>query len=115
MTRRVVVWPNSARMLRWMRASVAMSTAEVASSRMRILGRETMARARQRSWRWPWERLSPPSLMREVREVKMLVLGLGFVVVVGGVSGSLPGLGLVVSSGGVMSLLGTKCTRSRAS
>lgn len=33
-----------------------------------------MARARQRSWRWPWERLRPPEAMGESRDVKGLVL-----------------------------------------
>ncbi len=73
MTRRVLS-VNSSRMLRWMEASVAMSTADVASSRTMILGRETMARAMQRSWRWPCDRLPPDSEMPLFRSRKMLTL-----------------------------------------
>ena len=38
--------------------SVAMSTALVESSRIRIFGALRMARARRRRWRWPPERLA---------------------------------------------------------
>ncbi len=35
-----------------------------------------MARAKQRSWRWPWERLRPPSVMIERRDLKGLMFWL---------------------------------------
>jgi hypothetical protein len=38
---------------RWMAASVSLSTAEVASSRIRIGGSLRTARAIERRWRWP--------------------------------------------------------------
>lgn len=63
---------NSSRMLRWIRLSVVMSTADVASSSTMILGLETIARARQRSWRCPWERLPPDSETGDDSERKML-------------------------------------------
>lgn len=44
-----------------------------------------MARARQRSWRWPWERFRPPSETRDERDVNRLVL----------VSGAIAGLGVL--------------------
>ena len=53
----------------WRRASVSTSTAAVASSRTRMLEGARRARARETSWRWPWERLEP--LLR--RLVKLLV------------------------------------------
>lgn len=40
-------------------ASVSTSTAAVASSRTRMLEGVRRARARETSWRWPWERLEP--------------------------------------------------------
>ena len=43
----------------WSRASVSTSTAAVASSRTRMLDGVRRARARETSWRWPWERLDP--------------------------------------------------------
>lgn len=56
---------------RWMSLSVSMSTAEVVSSRIIILGFVRMARARQRSCLWPCERLSPPSETVDDRYVDM--------------------------------------------
>ena len=41
--------------------SVPMSTAEVASSRMRMRGSASSARASATSWRWPIERRVPRS------------------------------------------------------
>ena len=41
--------------------SVPMSTADVASSRMRIRGSASSARANATSWRWPSERRVPRS------------------------------------------------------
>ena len=43
-----------------MRASVAVSTAEVEASRMRTFGRFSRARAMQSRWRGPPETLVPP-------------------------------------------------------
>lgn len=60
-----------------MSKSVAMSTAEVASSRMRTLGRESIARARQRSCFCPWERLLPEEAMGEERERKGFLFSVG--------------------------------------
>ena len=51
----------AARTVRCMSASVSRSTDEVASSRMTRAGRMSSARARQSSWRWPCEKLTPPS------------------------------------------------------
>lgn len=62
-----------------------------------------MARARQRSWRWPWERLRPPSVIGEVREVKRFLFFCRE-----GVE--------VPDADGVVGLVGgMSCTRSRAS
>lgn len=44
-----------------MRSSVSKSTAAVASSRIKIFVFLSKARARQMSWRWPIDRLTPPS------------------------------------------------------
>ena len=48
-----VVFANSSRMLRWIKASVTISTALVASSRIRRRGRDRIARARQSNCFWP--------------------------------------------------------------
>jgi hypothetical protein len=50
---------------RWILASVRLSTALVASSRMRILGLASIARAMQTNCRWPAE--IPPSLFEDNR------------------------------------------------
>mmetsp|Transcript_31750 Transcript_31750/g.80969 ORF Transcript_31750/g.80969 Transcript_31750/m.80969 type:complete len:224 (-) Transcript_31750:3367-4038(-) len=57
----VVVAANASRMATWMALSVSRSTLAVASSSMRILDWRSMARAMQNSWRWPSEKLAPPS------------------------------------------------------
>mmetsp|Transcript_4924 Transcript_4924/g.10691 ORF Transcript_4924/g.10691 Transcript_4924/m.10691 type:complete len:285 (-) Transcript_4924:3510-4364(-) len=49
------------RMVRCISASVSASTAEVASSIITSEQRESSARAMQRSWRWPVEKLAPSS------------------------------------------------------
>ena len=45
----------------WMRASLSLSSDEVASSRMRMRGSARMARAIATRWRWPPESLTPRS------------------------------------------------------
>ena len=42
----------------WIWTSVRVSMLEVASSRISMGGRHSITRAMQRSWRWPWLRLS---------------------------------------------------------
>jgi hypothetical protein len=51
----------------WSKASVSTSTAAVASSRTRMLEGVRRARARETSWRWPWERFDPRGLLVEMR------------------------------------------------
>jgi hypothetical protein len=58
---------KAVRMVDWIRLSVALSTLEVASSSTRIRDDRSSARAMQSSWRWPAERLLPPSWMGESR------------------------------------------------
>jgi len=48
--------------LRWIRASVRVSTLEVASSRIRMAGSARIARAIASNWRWPWLRLPARSV-----------------------------------------------------
>ena len=72
-----------------------------------------MARARQRSWRWPWERLRPPSEMREESDENRLVL----------VPGAMAGVGVLepepddaaTSSRDVEPVVRMRCTRCSAS
>lgn len=68
-----VVFVNASRMDRWIRISVSMSTAEVASSRMRIFGRDRIARARQSSCFWPCDRFDPPEATGDDKDWNMLV------------------------------------------
>lgn len=73
-----------------------MSTAEVASSSKRTLGRERMARARQRSCFCPCERLEPPEEMGERRERKMFLFSGALVrVLVVDDSGTVIGVGVL--------------------
>ena len=51
-----------ASMPRWTMASVRVSMEDVASSSTMTGGSATAARAMERSWRWPWERLVPLSV-----------------------------------------------------
>ena len=98
---------------RWIRTSVAVSTAEVASSRRSNLGRDRMARARQRSCFWPWERLDPDAEMGEAKLRNTLVFSF--------TPDSLPTAvvvpdSVVEDSGtGVLSVEGIRCTRCSAS
>lgn len=62
-----------------MSVSVAISTADVASSRMSSRGRERIARARHRSCFCPCERLDPEGEMGELRDWKIFVLPLASV------------------------------------
>ena len=48
-------------MASWMSCSVSVSMLEVASSRTRISGSKAKARAKANSWRWPADRVEPPS------------------------------------------------------
>lgn len=95
-------------MLRWIKVSVAISTADVASSSISRRGRERMARAKQRSCFCPFERLDPAAEMGELKELKMLALPLTSV--------SVTDLLLVddsvaCSGTGVLSDDGIRCTR----
>ena len=56
---KLVRFSMMASMARTMACSVRVSTLEVASSRMRMAGSQSMARAMVRSWRWPWLMFSP--------------------------------------------------------
>ena len=117
------MFANSSLILRWMRASVDMSTAEVASSRSSRRGRERMARARQRSCFWPWLRLAPELEMGEERSRKMFVLPLRSPSLVPVVAIAVVLLLLELDSTGVDSgagmgvelMDGTRWTRERAS
>lgn len=51
----------------WIRASVAVSTEDVASSSTKILARRSRALAMQSSWRCPADKLPPPSATRASR------------------------------------------------
>ena len=53
----------SSSMARWISSSVRVSTFEVASSRMSAGRLARTARAIVTSWRWPWLRFVPSSLM----------------------------------------------------
>lgn len=55
----IVAFLKKSRIVFWMQASVTPSTFAVASSITRILDRWIIARARQKSWRWPTDRLTP--------------------------------------------------------
>jgi hypothetical protein len=48
----------------WISTSVTVSTLAVASSRIRMRGSASTARAMQINWRWPTDRFTPPSRMR---------------------------------------------------
>mmetsp|Transcript_26147 Transcript_26147/g.77575 ORF Transcript_26147/g.77575 Transcript_26147/m.77575 type:complete len:233 (+) Transcript_26147:331-1029(+) len=61
-----------------MSASVARSTFAVASSSARTLASCSSARARQKSWRWPTERLSPASAMRASSPPPLLITPFSF-------------------------------------
>ena len=61
-TVRTVQSENSSLMVFWINWSVWRSTAAVASSRIRILVFRRRALAKQMSWRWPTEKLLPPSV-----------------------------------------------------
>ena len=54
---------------------------------MRTLGFLSIARARHRSWRWPWERLLPDSVTVDERLRNMFLFVIGVEVPVG-VSGT---------------------------
>mmetsp|Transcript_10044 Transcript_10044/g.29734 ORF Transcript_10044/g.29734 Transcript_10044/m.29734 type:complete len:207 (+) Transcript_10044:199-819(+) len=60
--------PSASRSAFWMRASVAKSTAAVASSSNTRRRRRSSARARLSSWRWPWLRLEPASSIFDVSD-----------------------------------------------
>jgi hypothetical protein len=51
----------------WSNASVSTSTAAVASSRTRMLEGVRRARARETSWRWPWDRFDPRVVSRAMQ------------------------------------------------
>lgn len=61
-----------------------------------------IARARQRSWRWPWERLKPPSDIVSERDVKRLLYFVRLVWVEASVSVVLFGLVVLVMCGWVL-------------
>mmetsp|Transcript_33147 Transcript_33147/g.72258 ORF Transcript_33147/g.72258 Transcript_33147/m.72258 type:complete len:231 (-) Transcript_33147:3301-3993(-) len=67
---RTVCSLNSSRMVSWIILSVPKSTAEVASSRRRILFERRSARARHICCRWPTEKLFPPSVTIMSRDGK---------------------------------------------
>ena len=96
-----------------MSKSVAMSTAEVASSKMSTFGRERMARARQSSCFCPWERLLPEEAIGEESERKGFLFSIGW-------EGSIAVVDVAAedsaSSGfGVCVVDGIRCTRISAS
>jgi len=55
------------RRVAWSNASVSTSTAAVASSRTRMLDGVRRARARETSWRWPWDRFEPGAVSRAMQ------------------------------------------------
>ena len=57
----LVLPSSSVASARWMIASVRVSMLLVASSRIRMRGSARTARAKERSWRWPWLSAPPPS------------------------------------------------------
>jgi hypothetical protein len=90
-----------------------MSTAEVASSSNRTLGRERIARARQRSCFWPCERLDPPEAIGAVRDRKIFLFSAGWTKAV--VELAVDDSGNVDSGLGVWVVDGIRWTRIRAS
>lgn len=117
-----VVFANSSLIDRWIKVSVFLSTADVASSSNRSLGRERMARARHRSCFCPCDKFAPEEEIGDDKDKKIFVFSLFAGSVAVTEVAELPtavvedsAVRRSCSGTGVESAEGIRCTRCRAS